>query len=113
VPEIAARSGTSQTTVRRALKEASSLGLITIEERRVPYRPNLANVVRIISREWLSWIRKGGGFQKRKATENQGFQKSKMASGTGKGFAVPRVTDHRISKPSSCRSDRIGYDFLP
>jgi DNA-binding GntR family transcriptional regulator len=41
VPELAARSGTSETTVRRALKEASRLGLITIEERRVPYRPKL------------------------------------------------------------------------
>jgi AraC-like DNA-binding protein len=77
VPEIAARSGTSETTVRRALKEASSLGLITIEERRVPYQPNRPNVVRIVSKEWLDWIRRGGGFQKRKATENQGFQKKK------------------------------------
>lgn len=78
VPELAARSGTSETTVRRALKEASRLGLITIEERRIAYRPNLPNVVRIVSREWLVWITQGGGFQKRKSTENQGFQRKRI-----------------------------------
>jgi hypothetical protein len=32
---------------------------MTVEERRVPFRPNLTNVVRIVSREWLAWIKKG------------------------------------------------------
>lgn len=57
IPEIAARSGTSDSTVRRAFRAA--FGLMTIEERRVPFRPNLTNVVRIVSREWLAWIQKG------------------------------------------------------
>lgn len=109
VPEIAARSGTSQTTVRRALKVASSLGLITIEERRVPYRPNLSNVVRIVSREWLAWTTKakqrgrivnlpathrplgGRGFQRWKATDNQKINKEKTAF----------LTPHKISKEGS------------
>jgi hypothetical protein len=60
IPEIAARAGVGQTKVRMALKEAARLGLVTIEERRVPYRPNLPNVVRIISREWLAWIARAG-----------------------------------------------------
>lgn len=82
VPEIAARSGTSETTVRRALKVAAGLGLITIQERRVPHRPNLSNVIRIISREWLMWTKRGGGFQTWKATDNQTYP-SKKRTGWG------------------------------
>jgi hypothetical protein len=84
IPEIAARAGVGQTKVRMALREAEKLGLLTIEERRVPYRPNLPNVVRIISRDWLAWIEKttpkrsqGGGFTFVKATESKGFLCSK------------------------------------
>lgn len=58
IPEIAARSGVSETKARMALKIAADLGLLTIEERRVPYAPNLPNLVRIVSREWQTWIAK-------------------------------------------------------
>src|SRR4051795_4140848 len=57
VAEMAARSGTSESTVRRAFRAA--VGLMTVQERRVPFRPNLTNVIRIVSREWLAWIEKG------------------------------------------------------
>src|SRR3954454_15053020 len=56
VAEMAARSGTSESTVRRAFRAA--VGLMTVQERRVAFRPNLTNVIRIISREWLAWIKK-------------------------------------------------------
>ena len=58
--EIAARAGVCVTTARGALRQAAREGLLTIEERRRNKRPNLANVVRIISREWTSWIARGG-----------------------------------------------------
>ena len=79
--EIASRAGVGLTKTRMAIREASRLGLLTIEERRVPYRPNLTNVVRIISREWLGWIDRakpgqGGGSTFTKPTENKGFQNS-------------------------------------
>jgi hypothetical protein len=56
IPEIAARAGVGLTKARLALRIASSLGLVVITERRVSYRPNLPNMVRIVSREWLAWI---------------------------------------------------------
>lgn len=56
IPELAARAGVGVTKVRTALRIADGLGLLTIQERRVPYRPNLPNVIRIVSREWLSWM---------------------------------------------------------
>lgn len=82
LPEIAARAGVGITKARMAIREAEGQGLLTIEERRVPYRPNLPNIVRIISREWLIWIRRTAprSSQQRgstfvKATESKGFQK--------------------------------------
>jgi hypothetical protein len=57
--EIASRAGVCVTTARNALRAAARGGLATIEERRRDKRPNLANVVRIVSREWTTWIARG------------------------------------------------------
>lgn len=54
--EIAARAGIGITTARNALRYAARDGLVTIEERRRDKRPNLPNVVRIVSREWSLWL---------------------------------------------------------
>jgi hypothetical protein len=56
IPEISARAGVGQTKARMAIREAERLGLVTIQERRQHCRPNLPNVVQVISREWLVWI---------------------------------------------------------
>src|SRR4051795_4133625 len=65
VGHIAALAGVSETTVRNALRAARGLGLLTIEERRLTAWRNAPNVVRIISGEWVAWLRlrvsKGGG----------------------------------------------------
>lgn len=66
---IAAVAGVSISTVKRALRAARGLGLISVEERRLTWRRNLPNVVRLISPEWRAWNRlsakrakkKGGG----------------------------------------------------
>src|SRR3954465_7419890 len=57
VGHIAALAGVSETTVRNALRAARGLGLLTVEERRVSAWRNAPNVVRIVSREWLAWLR--------------------------------------------------------
>lgn len=56
IPEIAARAGVGQTKARLALRIARNLGLVSITERRVQYRPNRTNVVRIVSPSWLAWL---------------------------------------------------------
>jgi hypothetical protein len=56
--EIAARAGTCRSVAQRALRAAAKAGMVVVEERRRPGRPNLPNVVRIISREWLAWLAK-------------------------------------------------------
>src|SRR3954453_3419338 len=60
VDEIAARAGVCRRMVQNAIREAARLGLLTVEERRREGRRNLPNVIRIISREWASWLAKGG-----------------------------------------------------
>lgn len=71
VGEIAARSGVGETTARNAIRLAARLGLLTVEERRRAGRPNLSNIVRVVSREWLAWI----GFKKTKVTDKQEFNR--------------------------------------
>lgn len=66
--EIGGRAGVSIDTVRRAIRQAARMGLVTVEERRRHRQPSLPNVVRVISQEVISWInhhryqsgRKGG-----------------------------------------------------
>jgi hypothetical protein len=54
---IAARAGVSPNWARLAMRLAGGDGLITIEVRRQRGAKNLPNLVRIVSREWLAWIR--------------------------------------------------------
>src|SRR3954464_9973297 len=60
IDEIAARAGVCRRMVQNAIREAARLGLLTIEERRREGRRNLPNVIRIISKEWISWLSRGG-----------------------------------------------------
>lgn len=63
---IAAIAGVSRSTVKRALHQARALGLISVQERRLSRWRNRPNVVAIVDRAWLSWMRlarTGGGVQ--------------------------------------------------
>ena len=60
IDAIAARAGTCRTTVKNALREARRLNLVTVQERRRRGQKSLTNLVRIISPEWMAWIRIGG-----------------------------------------------------
>lgn len=55
---VAAIAGVSRSTVRAALRRARSLGFLSAEERRLTPWRSLTNVVRIISAQWKSWIRR-------------------------------------------------------
>src|SRR5829696_6627146 len=57
IAEIAARAGTSRTKVQDAIRLAARLGLVTVQERRREGQKNLPNVIRVVSREWLQWLR--------------------------------------------------------
>ena len=63
VDAIAARAGVCRRLAQAAIRLAEGDGLLTIQERRHQGRKNEPNVVRIISREWLQWLRRGGRSQ--------------------------------------------------
>ena len=67
VDELAARAGVCRRMVQNAIREAARLGLLTVEERRREGRRNLPNVVRIVSKEWTSWLARGGRSSRPKA----------------------------------------------
>lgn len=54
---IAALAGVSRSTVRATIRRARDLGHVSVEERRLSAWRNDSSVVRIISREWLGWLR--------------------------------------------------------
>lgn len=54
---IAALAGVSETTAKRALRQAKLVGLISIEERRLSRWRNDTNVIRVVSAEWAAWLR--------------------------------------------------------
>src|SRR4051812_32912840 len=72
VDEIAARAGVCRRMVQNALREATRLGLVTVEERRREGRRNLPNIVRIVSKEWTSWLARGGRSSRPKADAPRG-----------------------------------------
>jgi hypothetical protein len=66
---IAARSGTSKSTVRRALRGARKHSILAVKERRSDRRGVLSdtNIVTLISAEVRAWIFRRGGRQKWRA----------------------------------------------
>jgi hypothetical protein len=59
VGRIAAEAGVCVRTVQNAVAEAVRQGHLAREERERPGRPNDTNVLRIMSCEWLAWIKIG------------------------------------------------------
>jgi len=109
--ELAARAGVGITTARNALHEAAGHGYLTIEERRRDKRPNLSNVVRVVSREWLIWIERGrknssADRGNADASASQGGGSKKMGStdkGSKRTYCGDRVSRGQHSKNLSQR----------
>ncbi|MCJ2039239.1 hypothetical protein MKK55_09835 [Methylobacterium sp. J-059] len=59
IDAIAARAGVCRRLAQAAIRLAEGDGLLTIQERRHQGRKNEPNLLRIISREWQAWMRRG------------------------------------------------------
>lgn len=59
IDEIGDRSGVGSTTVQNAMHQARLLGHIEVRERPQTGAKHLTNVVRVVSHEWLTWIKRG------------------------------------------------------
>jgi hypothetical protein len=94
VDELAARAGVCRRMVQNAIREAARLGLLTVEERRREGRRNLPNIVRIVSKEWTSWLARGGRSSRPTAEAPIGCKKM-------------RPTDSRDKKDPSHMSEPV------
>src|SRR4051794_23147012 len=103
VDEIAARAGVCRRMVQNALREAARLGLLTVEERRREGRRNLPNIVRIVSREWTSWLTRGGRSSRPSAEPLVGCKKLRP---TDKGYKTRR--SHIAETASAAREPQAG-----
>src|SRR5271165_3023335 len=99
-------AGGERTTVQNALRQGRLLGLILVKERRIPGRPSLPNLVSIVSKEWSTWLKLGGGgFKKLSPTANQistqGWKRKDCA-----GFGAPNGHQTGRQTPSGQRDRR-------
>jgi hypothetical protein len=94
VDELAARAGVCRSMVKNAIREAARLGLLTVQERRREGRRNLPNVIRIVAKEWTSWLARGGRASHPKAEPLIGVKK---ITPTDKSYKTQRS---RLAEPS-------------
>ena len=100
VDAIAARAGVCRSTAQNAIRQAAREGLVTVQERRREGRRNDYNIVRVISGEWLSWIKRGSGFKQNSPTDiSNSFQ------GKKKRTKPPA----QASQPARSPPGRCGY----
>jgi hypothetical protein len=87
--EIAARAGVCRKTAKRATQKAKDQRLISIEERPVRRQRHKPNLIRIISFEWLKWLRRSKTDAARASNgPSEGPERSVKAAGGG-GHLVP------------------------
>ena len=70
VDAIAALAGCSRSTVKNAMRQARLIGLVLVKERRIPGRKSLTNIVTIVSKDWLGWLKLGVGVKNLTATDS-------------------------------------------
>jgi hypothetical protein len=103
IDAIAARAGVCRRLAQAALRLAEGDGLLTIEERRHEGRKNSPNLVRIISREWQAWMRRGGA-QKR---NRFAFASENPAQPKAPGCKAFRPTDKGITLGTNAPTEPV------
>jgi hypothetical protein len=83
VGHLAALAGVSETTVRNALRAAEALQLISIDRRRRTAWVSYPNTLKVVSKEWASWLRLGTG-------ANSCSPRSESKKRRGNGLALTR-----------------------
>jgi hypothetical protein len=105
IDAIAARAGVCRRLAQGAIRLAEGDGLLTIQERRHQGRKSDPNVLRIISREWLQWLRRGG---RSAAPALLGGIGCKTMHPTDKGDPQKQVVDGEPKK--GCRRAAVDLD---
>lgn len=106
IENMAAVAGVCRSTVKNAIREARRLGLLTVEERQITGFRNDTNVIRIISAEWLAWIRlarRGDPLSNRRGQAALAFsQEGGVKSVTSTPTTVLTLSESGKTEPSKC-----------
>lgn len=112
IDAVAALAGVSRSTVQAAVRQAKGCGLLVCMERRVTAWRNETNVVRIVSPEWLSWLRlrtKGGGCKTPNPTK-YGSEKGPSERPVTDLAEGPRAAERGRAEPARPIGGRGGRD---
>jgi hypothetical protein len=101
--EIGARAGVSQSVVKRALRLAARLTMISVLHRPRSGRKHLTNIIRIIRAEWLVWLDKGN----RKAYAIKACERAKPDFKRFRGSDLDPPRAQPFKKADGDRVDRI------
>jgi hypothetical protein len=108
--EIAARAGIGRTTAQNAIRLAAAMGLLTVQERRREGQKNLPNLVRVVSREWQLWIKRGGQSNAPQVSRGIGFKKTdptgKESKRRGENGIPPEASEARIHSGHTWKTRR-------
>jgi hypothetical protein len=118
IENMAAVAGVCRSTVKNAIREARQLGLLTVEERQITGFRNDTNAIRIISPEWLAWIRlaRKGNTAQQPSSRRQGHhgpasQGGGVKSVTSTPTEVPDLGKTRRAEPKKgCRGAAVNLD---
>lgn len=129
VDAIAARAGVCRRLAQGAIRLAEGDGFLVVQERRHEGRRNDPNVVRILSREWLAWLRRGSrGAGRRPDGPDRGGQGSQAVATLGckrlhptdrtflnkpDSRSIERASGKPAHAPESQRPSRIGVGLRP
>lgn len=109
IDAIAARAGVSARWAQKAIRLAEGDGLITIEERRNEGRKNDTSLMRVVSSEWMQWIRRGrrsADHQAATMTPNEGGGADRVNSTSPHGYTGSQQATHRQTKRSKKLPER-------
>jgi hypothetical protein len=101
IDKIAALAGVARTTAQNAVRAAERLGLVLRIERRRRGDRSDTNILRIVSREWLTWLKHGGGgFRKLSTTNNHYYSTQKTGENPRRSIGKQwRVETHSAIVP--------------
>ena len=105
---MAAVTGVGRATVKNAVREARRRGLLTVEERQITGFRNDTNVLRIVSAEWLAWLRLARRSDPLPNRRGQAGSSSPQGRGVKSATGTPTVVltlleSGKTEPPKGCR----------
>jgi DNA-binding transcriptional MocR family regulator len=105
VERIAERAHVSRRTVQNALREARLRQLLLIRRRRLTRTLSLPNIVIIVSKEWLQWIKRRGAWTP--ASRSIDWRALREASNKGAKRFAPQVSIYKKERGEREKLDNV------